>query len=121
MCVAARRGGWRSWSIRLTFRNAFDFKSKVLLREVTKANNDYCSEDLGNRWIKMKGFNKQLDEYIVEAEANQHGHHVTNQLHPAVHCGFLKNNIARQVKAQRKTDAKGDQEGRDIRTDGEPR
>jgi len=92
----------------------------VFLREVTKANNDYCGQHLGNRGIKMKGFNKQLDENVVEAEANQHGHHIPKQLHLAVHCRFLKNNVARQVKAQRKTDAKGDQEGRDIRTDGKP-
>jgi hypothetical protein len=90
----------------------------VLLREVTKANNDYCSEDLGNRGIKMKGFNKQLDEYIIEAEANQHGHHERINC-TLLYCGFLKHHCS--GKSPAKTDAKGDQEGRDIRTDGEPR
>ena len=61
----------------------FRLECEVLLGEVAEGNHDDGSKHLRNSGIQMEVFNKQLDENVVEKNAQHHQQKIPEQLHPS--------------------------------------
>jgi len=62
----------------------FRLKGVIFLCQVAERDNDDRCEDLGNGWINVKLFYKELDEDIIQQEADHHQEEIPEQLHPSV-------------------------------------
>lgn len=93
-------------------------EGELLLCQVTEADHDHCGQDLGYSGINIELLNKELDEDIIEANANQHQQKITEQLHSPLQCGAGKYDEPVQQVSCWKTDGERDQECHDMRADG---
>ena len=96
-------------------------EGKILLGNEAEGNNDNGGEHFSYRGENMELLYEQLDEYIVQYDANDHQQEIAHQLHPSLERGARKHDIAVQVKAGGETDGKSDQEGRNIGADSAQR
>jgi hypothetical protein len=86
----------------------------MFLGQITERYHNYRSENFGDRWINLELLNKQFKENIIKQHTNHHEQEIAKQLYPAMQGGAGKNNIPHQEKARRETDAKGNNECRNM-------
>lgn len=71
-------------SVAISLRKAvFHFKSKMLLAQVAKDDNDNRCKYFGNSGVKMTVFHEELDEKIIEEQVNHYQYKIPEQLHMA--------------------------------------
>lgn len=63
---------------------AFNFKSEMLLSQVTERDDNYRCKDLCNSREDPELLYKQFDKYVVEDDTNQDQHKVPEQLYSAL-------------------------------------
>lgn len=94
---------------------AFNFKSEMLLSQVTERDDNYRCKDLCNSREDPELLYKQFDKYVVEDDTNQDQHKVPEQLYSALKSRSRKNNEAIKQVACRKADHKRHQKSHDMR------
>ena len=92
-------------------------ESEIFLRQIAEGYDDNGGERFGDRGIDMELLYEELDEDIVEQQADDHQDEVSEQLYPAVQGRFGEDDVPCQEKAEGKADAERDQDRCDMGLD----
>jgi hypothetical protein len=93
-------------------RGTLCFKSKVLLRQIAEGNDDGGRNNFRYGGIQMKMFHKKADKNIVQDDADQNQHQVSEKLNASMQYRTRKNDITHQHKSRRKTNKERNDKGR---------
>ena len=69
--------------------------------------------------VPAKGFDKELQQYIVEAYTGHGYKEISDQLNPPAQVRSLEDHIHAEVKTNRKRDEEGHDKGRYVRLEGQ--
>jgi hypothetical protein len=96
----------------------FCFEREILLGQVTEGDHDHCREYLRDGGIDVELLYEQLDEDIVEPQADHHQDEVSEQLHPAMEDGLGEYDILVEKIARGEADGEGHNKGKNIGGNG---
>ena len=89
-------------------------ESEIFLCHIAESHHNNGCQDLCCSGIDMELLYKELDEDIVEPEADDHQQKIAEELYPSMQRGFREHNVAGQEEPRWKAYAKGYEDRRNM-------